>query len=121
METDVSLYSPERQIIIDCKFYKNAFSERQGVERFRRDHLFQLFAYLENAGHSKGWEAVEGVLLYPAVGEGFSHTVVLNGHRLGLRSINLDQDWQEVESRLMRVLEAETNKMGECAKGGFGS
>jgi len=106
METDVSLYSPERQIIIDCKFYKNAFSDRQGVERFRRDHLFQLFAYLENAGHSKGWGAVEGMLLYPAIGEEFAYSMVLNGHRLGLRSVNLNLDWKEVERQLMGILGA---------------
>ena len=104
MKTDVSLYSPERQIIIDCKFYKQAFKANYGKERFNRDHLFQLFAYLENVAHSKNWHNTEGVILYPSVGNDFHHHLALNNHPLTLCSINLNQDWKIIESRLFDIL-----------------
>ena len=108
MITDVSLYSPERQIILDCKFYKNAFKENYGKHRFNRDHLFQLFAYMENAGHHKGWHQVEGILLYPAVNHDFQHQITLNGHPLQFASIDLNQSWQEIEMQLLERLKPQT-------------
>lgn len=104
METDVSLYTPERQIILDCKFYKEAFKTNYGKAKFNRDHLFQLFAYLENAGHSKGWNQLEGILLYPSVSQDFHHQLKLNHHNITLCSIDLNCSWQYVETQLLHII-----------------
>lgn len=104
LETDVSLYREDRQIILDCKFYKEAFSNYYGSKSFKRDHLFQIFAYLENAEHSKGWNHVEGVLLYPSVSKSFHHQFQLNGHQVTIASVDLDQPWKDIERQLLQLV-----------------
>ncbi|WP_411844999.1 hypothetical protein AAFN60_14000 [Roseibacillus persicicus] len=55
METDVVLESAERQIVLDCKFYKEAFKAKGTASaRFNSNHLYQITAYLRNAEREKG-------------------------------------------------------------------
>ncbi len=105
METDVVLYSSEQQIVLDCKFYKDAFKAKgEARARFNSNHLYQITAYLRNARREKEWPKVEGILLYPAVGHDFYHDLQLDGSRLQIASINLDQDWQNIHRRLLSLL-----------------
>lgn len=104
METDVCLTKPDRQIILDCKFYKNAFSYRNETKKLIPAHLYQLYAYLENNPKTTQWEHKEGILLYPAISHNFSHEVMLNGHRLRFMSIDLDQKWEQLECDLMNLV-----------------
>jgi 5-methylcytosine-specific restriction enzyme subunit McrC len=50
METDVSLESADRQIVIECKYNKSSLvqSYRGDQQKIRPAHLYQLFAYLTN-------------------------------------------------------------------------
>ncbi|GHC66908.1 5-methylcytosine-specific restriction endonuclease system specificity protein McrC [Roseibacillus persicicus] len=107
METDVALESAERQIVLDCKFYKEAFKAKGTASaRFNSNHLYQITAYLRNAEREKGWSNVEGILLYPAVAQNFRHDLQLDGYRLQIASIDLDQDWTEIHHGLITLLEA---------------
>jgi 5-methylcytosine-specific restriction enzyme subunit McrC len=50
MFTDISLLSPTRKIIIDTKYYKDAFKENQyGGIKFQSANLYQLNAYLDSS------------------------------------------------------------------------
>ena len=42
MRTDVTLASKESKKILDCKFYKNALSNRYDSEKIHSGHLYQL-------------------------------------------------------------------------------
>ena len=105
METDVCLIKPDRQIILDCKFYKEAFSYRKKAQKFKSTHLYQLFSYLENSPRKEQWHNQEGMLLYPATSQGFSHELKLNGHKLRLLSIDLDQPWRQLHQKLLALLD----------------
>ena len=104
MRTDVSLQSAQRSIIIDCKFYKEAFTSRYDQEKVHSSHLYQLYAYLRNAERKPGWEASDGLLLYPAVSSGFDHCFNIEGRQIRVVSINLDTDWQEIHRSLLDLL-----------------
>jgi len=73
MLTDVTLTSPRRRIVIDCKFYQNALTERFGREKLNSSNLYQIFAYVKNQRNVPGWQECEGLLLYPTVGTDFTH------------------------------------------------
>lgn len=104
METDVVLDSPERQIVLDCKFYKEAFKGKgEANPRFNSNHLYQITAYLRNAQREKGWQNVEGILLYPAVAQNFHHDLQLDGFRLQIASVDLDQEWREIHKGLLSL------------------
>ena len=48
MQTDVSLRSKERTVVVECKWYREPLALSYGQPRIRADHLYQVFAYLKN-------------------------------------------------------------------------
>jgi 5-methylcytosine-specific restriction enzyme subunit McrC len=104
MITDVTIEWPDRKVILDCKFYKEALVTRNDRHRLHSGHLYQLNAYLQNKAHEPGWEEAEGVLLYPAVKHKLDVRLRLLGHRFRIVSIDLDRHWSEIEEGLVSVL-----------------
>ena len=47
MLTDITLKSNDRKIIIDTKFYKDAFATRYEKENINSSNLYQIFSYLK--------------------------------------------------------------------------
>lgn len=105
MRTDVVLRSPDRRIIIETKFYANPLAGRFGGKKLRSAHLYQLLAYLCNRAAARpNGPPFEGMLLYPVVNESFSYDYRLNGQRLMVRSVDLDQLWPGVRDDLLALL-----------------
>jgi 5-methylcytosine-specific restriction enzyme subunit McrC len=48
MQTDVSLSSKTRKIIIETKYYKETFQQYYDVDKIHSANLYQLFAYIKN-------------------------------------------------------------------------
>jgi 5-methylcytosine-specific restriction enzyme subunit McrC len=101
MNTDIILRYGERKIIIDTKFYYQALVNHHGKEMVRPDHLYQLFAYLKNATVNGESHLYEGMLLYPTVGPGHELQYKLHGHKVSVRTINLDQGWKGIHDDLL--------------------
>jgi len=109
MPTDISLIS-SRKIIIDTKFYKEAFKARysQSQDKINSSHLYQLFSYLINQeSDSEITKNCEGILLYPAVGDDFRFSYTYENHRIRVLSINLDQDWFNIKRDLLEIISGE--------------
>ena len=104
MFTDVTIEWPERKVILDCKFYKDALVTRNDRHRLHSSHLYQLNAYLQNKARHLGWEHVEGILLYPAVNHRTSVGMTLLGHRMRVISIDLDRPWDAIHSDLLSIV-----------------
>jgi 5-methylcytosine-specific restriction enzyme subunit McrC len=108
MNTDIVLERDGDRVIVDCKFYRDAFQRFHDTPKFISDHLYQLFAYLKNQSAVPGWEGVRGMLLYPAVGVPVDEQVAVNGHEIRVVSVNLGQEWQGVSGDLLRLLKVES-------------
>ncbi len=104
MVTDVTLQRATEKTILDCKYYKDAFITRHNRHRLHSSHLYQLTAYLQNKAKDDGWEAVRGILLYPAVNHHLDLSFSLLGHPVAIRSVDLDQDWSGIHDRLLAIL-----------------
>jgi 5-methylcytosine-specific restriction enzyme subunit McrC len=50
MVTDITLRSRDRIVVIDAKFYREAFSHRYGPPKIHSPNLYQMLAYLQHAG-----------------------------------------------------------------------
>jgi len=106
MRTDVVLQSPGRTIIIDAKYSTDTLRARQGTELYRSSHLYQLFAYLKNAEADDDFpRAVEGLLLYPTTDVQLEDTFEVQGHRVGISTINLRQDWRSIHEDLLAIVD----------------
>lgn len=105
MLTDISLSSPSRKIIIDTKFYKEAFKAKFTQEKINSNHLYQLFAYLKNQESDlEITKTCEGILLYPTVRENFKFCYSCENHRIKVMSINLNQDWCDINNDLLEMI-----------------
>ncbi|OMG58159.1 hypothetical protein [Brevundimonas sp. ZS04] len=103
METDITLRSRERTIVMDAKFYKETMVSRGGAGKVRSGHLYQLFAYLEHAGSRTPERPCDGVLIYPAVGIEIALRYRIRGHEVLVKTVNLDREWSEIHRELIGV------------------
>lgn len=106
MQTDISLTSKDRKIVIDTKYYAEVFASNLGSEKFRSNNLYQIFAYLKN-GEARGGinTQAEGMLLYPMVDDEVDADFLIQGHKIKIRTVNLNQDWILIHDRLMEIVQ----------------
>lgn len=111
METDVSLFNPKtgQKKIIDAKYYKDALTSKFGnQEKIRREHLSQIISYVLNQENSKnpGSLKASGTLVYPTVQEDFDFFYRYRDteHIIHVTTINLNQDWNRIEDRILEIV-----------------
>jgi 5-methylcytosine-specific restriction enzyme subunit McrC len=104
MQTDISLTSDTRKIIIECKFTPEATQRHYEAERLRSQHLFQIHAYLSNLLDDKFTETCEMILLYPTVDLPLSASYIDQGRKVSIQTINLDQPWRSIHEDLLALV-----------------
>ena len=89
-----------QRVILDTKLTTKCLNESQsGSLKLSSGHLYQLYAYLRS--QEEAWGKMTGVLLYPAVRYKLSDCVEMQGHRLRWETIDLSQDWNQIEADLL--------------------
>jgi 5-methylcytosine-specific restriction enzyme subunit McrC len=105
MNTDVTLRSGTRTIIIECKYTQSLYENRFQGKRLRAPHLYQLSAYLRNLENNcEADRTAEGILLYPTTSESLDLSFRLHGHRVSIRTLDLNQPWTAIEKRMLALL-----------------
>jgi 5-methylcytosine-specific restriction enzyme subunit McrC len=107
MQTDIELNHLDtgRRVVIDTKFTHILTSSNYRGEILRSGHLYQIYAYLrtqENASDPSSL-AAEGVLLHPQAGGAVEERMVVNGHAVTVKTVDLTTTAQEFEEQLRRV------------------
>lgn len=103
METDITLRSRERTIVMDAKFYKETLVSRGGAGKVRSGHLYQLFAYLEHAGTRTPHLPCDGVLIYPTVGVDVALRYRIRDHNVLVKTVNLGREWPDIHQDLLDI------------------
>ncbi|MGO9243393.1 MAG: 5-methylcytosine restriction system specificity protein McrC [Verrucomicrobiia bacterium] len=95
-----------RTVVLDTKFTsRSLIANRWGNRVFDSSHVYQIYAYLRSQEHlSNSDRHASGILLYPTVGEELDETVVVQGHPIHFRTIDLSLPWQDIESRLLSIV-----------------
>lgn len=99
---DVLVETAHCSLIIDTKFTPNSLSERWTRKRYRTEHLYQMFAYLENYASTTS-RAVEGLLLYPAVNGEWQEEIMIRGKRMRFSTVSLNDTWSSIEARIVTL------------------
>lgn len=102
MRTDVTLRRGGRALIIDAKYYGRSMdSGRWGKSTIHSANLYQLLAYVKNADVNQSG-SVSGLLLYARTDAADQPDldVVIQGNRLGARTLDLSREWSDVSSQL---------------------
>lgn len=106
--TDITLNNKDKVVIIDTKYYKKPLVDSYyGQDKLKSEHLRQITTYILNMEDElNDNKEIEGILLY-ADAEGSKH---LNedyrwrNYNISLKSINLNQNWQNIHSDLLSIL-----------------
>lgn len=109
MNTDVELEEGNELTILDCKYYKDAFTSNWETERYMTPNLYQLYAYIMNKQIERPDIKVSGMLLYPEVQKSFTDRFILQGHPIAMASINLDQPWEGIRNDLLGLFPPDDN------------
>ena len=107
MEADVILESPERRIILDTKYYRDALARGRGsgTGKLHSGNLYQLLAYVRNRqATNPGGPLHEGILLYPEVRESLRADIFLEGVRIQARTVNLERDWRHIHREMLETI-----------------
>jgi len=104
MLTDISLTSSKRKLIIDCKFTPRATRKNLEAEKLREAHLYQIHAYLTNQRSGPLTDFCDVMLLYPTVETPLNATYRDGNHTISIRTINLNQDWQDIHRDLLHLV-----------------
>lgn len=101
MNTDISLTSAERKIIVDTKYYRETLQTNFGKQSIRSENLYQLYAYLTNSAQAGSSSTpLEGILLYPTVGQDVDLDFRLQEIRIRVLTVDLSSEWPSIHARL---------------------
>jgi 5-methylcytosine-specific restriction enzyme subunit McrC len=110
METDVTLRSEDRTIVIECKYTESLYQSRFFAEKFRAAHLYQLSSYLRNLeARTQADCRAEGILLYPTAGIVANQWYRLHGHSVRIKTIDLAQPWGAIEEEMLAIVTNPSN------------
>ncbi len=106
MMTDVTLRSPERTIIIECKYTESLYQNRYFADKLKSAHLYQRCAYLRNLErNAEPDRCAEGILLYPTARVSLDQSYMLHGHRVRIKTLDLNQPWTGIEDQMLALLQ----------------
>jgi 5-methylcytosine-specific restriction enzyme subunit McrC len=102
METDVSMESAARKLVIETKFYQNILRHHHKSEDHASiisGHLYQLFAYLQNLS-ARDKLMVDGLLLYARVEDDLFLDMKMFDHNVRVATVDLSAAPDAIASRL---------------------
>ena len=107
MKTDVMLQSTGRRIIVETKFADALKPNQYGAQRLSRDHIFQLYAYVQSQNEFDDLSrTTEGVLLYPVVGDRLDESATIQGHLYRFLTVDLAASAAAIRASLLSVVSA---------------
>ena len=105
MRTDIFLESGEDRIIIDAKYYGKALQTYYDKKTIHSGNLYQIYAYLKNIeAWGSSYKDCKGMLLYPTTNEELSISNHIDGHKITIKTINLNQHWGKIDKSLRKIL-----------------
>lgn len=106
METDIEIETLKEKIIIDCKYYRNAFITRYDSKKFISTHVYQITAYLRKNINLNEGKRLRGILIYPSNDYEFHERFISKeGYTIEFKTINLNNNWDEIENELLSIID----------------
>jgi 5-methylcytosine-specific restriction enzyme subunit McrC len=112
MNTDASLRSDSRLIVIDAKYYKDALQTYHEKRTVHSANLYQLMAYLHSAQKRWPGQLCEGILLYPVAASSVNLRYTIEGYPVRIWTLDLAQPWPEVRKALLELIRHPASEFG---------
>ena len=109
MQTDIELNhaATGRRIVIDTKFTAIFRASTYRDQILKSGYLYQLYTYLRSQERHEQPVSLtaEGVLLHPQIGAVTNETVIIQGHQMHFRTIDLTSDANAFETELRQIID----------------
>jgi 5-methylcytosine-specific restriction enzyme subunit McrC len=99
MRTDVTITGPSGKTIIDAKYYRKSLNTYYDKESVISTNLYQLFSYLKQQDDPQA----RGMLIYPQTSRPLDLVYRHEGHKIVVRTVNLEAGWELIEARLIGI------------------
>jgi 5-methylcytosine-specific restriction enzyme subunit McrC len=112
METDVSMESQTRKLVVETKFYRKTLRRHHRSEDGRSiisAHLYQLFAYLQNLS-ARDERPIDGLLLYAQADAELFLNLKMFDHDVRVATVDLSAAPEAIASRLFECADIESPK-----------
>jgi 5-methylcytosine-specific restriction enzyme subunit McrC len=113
MKIDIMVQNEDagHRTIIDTKFTSILGSSHYGTERFRSEHLYQLYTYLRSQERPEDALSLtsSGVLLYPSTGAHIHESMTLHGHTLALATVDLTAAPKQIRDAFLTALHGKSS------------
>ena len=103
MQTDITLRSGKRTLIIDAKYYAHNTQASYAAHTIHSANLYQIFAYVKNEQERLGLRyEVSGMLLYARTDEAVQPegSYLMSGNRIEVGTLDLGREFSKVAARL---------------------
>lgn len=108
MQTDLIIEHSacQHRMIIDTKCTSIVRQSRSNKNKFKSEHIYQLYAYLRSQEKTTDAPSCHatGMLLYPAIDENINEDVIIQNHIIRFSTINLQEDSSLIRKNLLRLL-----------------
>ncbi len=109
MQSDIMLTRQNRTLIIDAKYYSRTTQSQYDTQKLHSNNLYQIFTYVKNQATAakEHPENVSGMLLYAKTDEALvpNHTYHMSGNKISVRTLDLNQDFSEIQAALDLIIE----------------
>jgi len=102
MKPDIILKNNDgKKLIIDAKYCKEAtqVNIKNNRKVYISDDLYQIYAYVKNSDKGEIGK-VAGVLLYAMTDEEHNEELPIDGNRISIKTLNLNQAWDRIKKQL---------------------
>ena len=105
MQTDIVLDRTDtsRRIVIDTKFNAILVEGNYRKDSLRSGYLYQMYAYLRSQSGSGDLRAdtAEGLLLHPSIGQDLDEEVLIQGHHIRFKTVDLTATTSAIRGELL--------------------
>ena len=108
MKSDIVLEHNEKTLIIDTKYYSRTMQTNRlyNSRTLHSGNLYQIYAYVKNKDIRQTGN-VSGLLLYAKTDEKITpdNSYIISGNRIGVKTLDLDKNFDGIQAQLDRVVE----------------
>lgn len=92
MQPDILLYSDDKALIIDTKFYEQILVSRNSTSKktYRSSHLYQIFTYIMHYSYNNPHLDTSGMLLYAGTETELRSEYRLQTHKVCNKSLDVE-------------------------------
>ncbi|ROU00077.1 5-methylcytosine-specific restriction endonuclease system specificity protein McrC [Marinobacter sp. R17] len=108
MQTDIALEYPDDdyRLVVDTKFNRITTPGYHRDESLRSGYIYQMYAYLRSQERNDDLRSLsaEGMLLHPSIGKNVCESVMIQGHKLHFKTVDLAEDAASIRATLLDAL-----------------